>query len=105
MSEIVFVYITVGSEEDARDIAQTLVEEKLAACANIVPGVTSFFRWEGKVQESEEFVVIAKTAAARFEKLQKRVAKLHSYDTPCIVALPVEAGHKPFLSWISKELA
>lgn len=105
MSDIVFVYITAGSEEEARDIAQALVEEKLAACANIIPGVTSFFRWEDKVEESEEFVIIAKTAASGFENLKKRAVELHSYDTPCIVALPVAAGHKPFLDWISKEIA
>lgn len=97
---IFLIYITAGAEEEAREIAQTLVEEKLAACANIIPGVTSFFRWEGRVEESTEFVIIAKTPAAKFDALKKRVIELHSYDTPCIVAVPIEGGNEDFLEWV-----
>jgi periplasmic divalent cation tolerance protein len=99
------VYITTGSEEEARLVAGTLIGEKLAACANIYPGITSVYEWKGEVQHDQEVVVIAKTTEAGFESLRKRVCEVHSYECPCVVGVRVEQGHAPFLQWIEDEVA
>jgi periplasmic divalent cation tolerance protein len=98
-----FIYITVATPEDARKIAAAVVEERLAACANIIPGMTSVYRWQGKTEEGNETVLILKTRADLFPAVEKRVRELHGYSVPCIVALPVAAGHAPFLRWIEEE--
>ena len=103
MTSAVSVYITVPSRDMAERIARALVEEQLAACVNIVPGVRSLYRWKGRVETANEVVLIAKTRKASFDALEKRVKELHSYEVPCIVALPIEAGHQPYLDWIEKE--
>lgn len=90
--------------EEAKLISITLVKEKLAACANILPGMTSVFWWEGEVQEGNEVVIIAKTTAALFSELEQRVKELHSYDCPCIVSLAVEGGSQEFLDWIEESV-
>lgn len=98
-------YITTGSFEEARRIADTLIGERLAACANIYPPITSVFEWEGEVQHDEEVVLIAKTTKAGFERLRERVCEVHSYECPCVVGLRVEQGHQPFLQWIGEQVA
>jgi periplasmic divalent cation tolerance protein len=102
MSEFVSVYMTAASREEAEKIAQALVKENLAACANILAGVLSIFRWEGKIEHTTESVIIAKTTANKFDALQKRVKELHSYDCPCIVATPITAGNEAYLAWIKE---
>jgi periplasmic divalent cation tolerance protein len=103
MTDFVSVYVTAGSRDEAEKIARALVEEKLAACVNILPGVKSTYRWQGKIETTDEIVLIAKSRAALFPKLEKRVKELHSYECPCIVAWPVEAGHRPYLDWLTEE--
>lgn len=98
-----FVYITAGSRDEARNLAHTLVAERLVACANVLDGVTSFYWWEGAVQEGAEAVIIAKTCAKYVDKLIARVKSLHSYSCPCIVALPISAGNPDYLAWIEDE--
>lgn len=98
-----FVYITASSVEEAGKIGKALVEARLAACANVFGGVTSFYWWEGAVQEDAEAVLILKTRAELVEALTAKVKELHSYDTPCVVALPIEAGNPEFLAWIDAE--
>ena len=98
--ERVMVYITTPDLDVARRIARALVEERLAACANILPGMESFYRWEGAVLNDQEVVLIAKTRSALLVPLTKRVVALHPYEVPCVVALPVNQGHEPFLRWI-----
>ena len=102
--EAIFVYITVGSPEEAHRIGRTLVEERLAACANLIGGMTSIYRWQGVVEQAAETVVIAKTKSALFTRLAQRVRELHSYDCPCIVALPITAAHPPYLDWIGEQI-
>ncbi len=102
--EIQFVYITTDSLEEAQAIGSKLVKEHLAACVNIIDGMTSIFQWEGEIESAKETILIAKTIASRFEALTQRVTELHSYDVPCIVALPVEKGHPPFLKWIAESV-
>jgi periplasmic divalent cation tolerance protein len=103
MTSALFVYITASSMDEANRIADAVVGERLAACANILPGMTSIYRWKGKVERVEECVLILKTRAALFGQLEARVKALHSYDTPCIVALPVTAGNAGYLEWIQME--
>lgn len=103
MTEAVVVLVTVPTPERAAEIARALVEERLAACGNVVPGLRSIYRWEGKVQEDAEALLLLKTTRARFEALRERVLALHPYDVPEVVALPVEAGSAPYLAWIASE--
>lgn len=99
------VYITAGSREEAVRIGRALVEERLAACANVLDGMTSIYRWQGDICEDDETVLIAKTVAERVDALTARVKALHSYDCPCVVALPVGGGNAAFLDWIAEQTA
>jgi periplasmic divalent cation tolerance protein len=97
------VLVTTPTPERAAEIARALVEERLAACGNVVPGLRSIYRWEGRVQEDPEALLILKTTRARFEALRDRVLALHPYQVPEVIALPVEAGSAPYLAWIAAE--
>jgi periplasmic divalent cation tolerance protein len=105
MGEFVMAYITVGTDEEAETIAAAVVEEKLAACVNILGPVASIYRWKGEIEQAREIVLLAKTRAALFERLRDKVKALHSYETPCIVAYPVLDGFGPYLDWIRAETA
>ena len=96
-------YITAGSREEALRIARALVEERLAACANLIQGVTSIYRWEGAIQQDAEVALLAKTRSDLVPRLTERVVEMHSYDCPCVVALPIEGGNQAFLDWIAAE--
>ena len=98
-----FCYITAGSREEALAIGRALVEERLAACANILDGMTSIYHWRGAIEEAKEAVLIVKTRAALVEPLTERVRALHSYDCPCVVALPITDGNPAYLAWIEAE--
>ncbi len=100
-----FLYVTVGSTEEAASIARDLLDARLIACANIIDGATSLYRWEGRIEQEKEAVMIAKTREDLVEKVIDRVRELHSYDCPCIVALPIVDGNPAFLDWIDKETA
>lgn len=100
MDNILF-YITFSSASEAKNAAKSVIEEKLAACANILPKMTSIYEWEGKTEESEEVVLILKTKKGLEEQLITHIKDLHSYDCPCIVSLPIEGGNKDFLEWIN----
>ena len=97
-----FVYMTVGDKNEALRIGRVLVEERLAACANVLNGMTSVYSWKGEVHEDGEAVLIAKTKAALVGPLTDRVKELHSYDCPCIVSFPIEKGNPEYLDWIEK---
>ena len=101
--EAVFVYVTAPSAETAAAIARAVVEERLAACGNLIGGMRSIYRWQGAIVEAEETVLILKTRAALFEALAARIRALHPYDCPCIVALPLAAGTPDYLGWIFAE--
>lgn len=98
------VFITAGSPDQAAAIAQTLVEERLAACGNVVPGIRSIYRWQGAVHDDPEALLVVKTRADRFEELVRRVGELHSYDVPEIIALPLVAGSARYLAWLDEAL-
>ncbi len=99
----VFIYVTAPDMQTAERIADAVVSARLAACANILPGMQSIYHWQGKIEKAEEVVVIFKTPAAQFGAIEGRIKDLHPYETPCIVALPVSAGHGPYLRWIAAE--
>ncbi|MCL1985696.1 MAG: divalent-cation tolerance protein CutA [Betaproteobacteria bacterium] len=96
----IMVYVTAADADEARRIARALVEERLAACANILGRVESVYRWAGEVQSAEETAFLAKTTEDRFEALAARVRELHSYELPCVVAVPLVRGEAGFLDWI-----
>lgn len=103
--DLVFAYITAGSPEEAARIGRALVEERLAGCVNILPGMTSIYRWDGAIETATETVLIAKTRAGLFERLAARVRELHSYEVPCVVELPAGRGNPAYLDWLAAQTA
>ena len=104
VSERVVAFSTVGSGEDAERIARTLVERRLAACVNLVPGLVSIYRWKGAVERDEERLLIIKTRAERLEALRAALLELHPYELPELIALPIEGGHPPYLAWLDESV-
>lgn len=98
----ILVYVTCADAGQARAIARALVEERLAACANIVPGMTAIYRWQGAVEEGAEALLLLKTAAGRFDALAARARALHSYQCPCVLAVPIVAGDPAYLAWLAE---
>src|SRR6266853_7138 len=101
-SQYRIVLVTCGSIAEARRIGRNVVEKKLAACANIVSRVESIYRWKGKVERAREVLVIMKTTATRLRELEREVKRLHSYDVPEFIVLPIVGGSKEYLRWISE---
>lgn len=99
----VFVYVTCKNREEALQIGQSLVEARLAACANVIDGMESVYWWEGKVVTDKEAVLIMKTRSGLIKKLTKQVKELHSYSVPCVVGLPIEMGNHDYFKWIKQE--
>ena len=99
------IYITIEPAADAERIGRALVEERLAACVNIVDGMRSMYWWEGAVQQSGETILIAKTRADLVDRLTERVKELHPYDCPCVVSFAIDGGNEAFLDWIDAETA
>ncbi len=97
------IYITAASPDEALTIGRALVEARLAACANVFPGVTSVYWWEGSRHEDSEAALILKTRQDLVDQVVAKVKELHSYECPCVVALPIAGGNQDFLDWISKE--
>lgn len=101
MDKIV-VLIATRNEEEAVIISKILVEERLAACVNIMPSVRSVYRWKGKVTDDLECMMVVKTSAPNFQMLEARVLELHSYELPEIIALPIVSGYEPYLAWMEE---
>lgn len=97
------VLMTAPDRETAERVGTALVEARLAACANVVPGISSVYRWQGAVERAEEVLVVLKTRSERVEALVSRAAELHPYDVPELLALPVREGHGPYLDWVRSE--
>ncbi|MHC5209994.1 MAG: divalent-cation tolerance protein CutA [Planctomycetota bacterium] len=101
MSErCVTVYVTVPDASSAEALGRTVVDERLAACANVLPGLVSLYHWEGAVQREQEVALFLKTREALFDRLAARVSELHAYDVPCIVAWPIARGSPGYLDWV-----
>jgi periplasmic divalent cation tolerance protein len=105
VSDRVVALSTVGTAEDAERIARALVERRLAACVNVVPGVVSVYRWKGAVCRDEERLLVIKTRTGRLEALRRALVEIHPYEVPELVALPVEAGHAPYLDWLDESVS
>lgn len=103
MTDYVLVYVTAASREQAVSLGRALVEDRLAACANIIPAMTSLYWWEGAIQEDSEAVLVAKTRADLADAVVAKVRALHTYSVPCVVCLPIVAGNPAFLDWIGAE--
>ncbi len=101
MTEYIVIFVT-APENEAAELARTLVEERLVACVNIVPGLRSFYWWQGKIEDEPEVLCIMKTRRELFESLRDRVRELHSYEVEEIIALPILAGNLPYLDWIKE---
>jgi periplasmic divalent cation tolerance protein len=99
------VFCTVPNRKEADRLARTLVQEKLAACVNIIPGISSIYRWQGKIEKSAELLLVLKTSAKRYPRLEKRIRALHSYTVPEILALPVDRGNSDYLKWLYASLS
>jgi periplasmic divalent cation tolerance protein len=102
-TEFYLVLVTASSEAEATAIAQTVVQEKLAACVNLVP-VRSVYIWQDQLQQEPEWQLLIKTTRDRFSALQERVLTLHSYEVPEILAIPIEAGSPSYLAWIDTQV-
>lgn len=99
----IVVLITAPSEKEGMEISRTLVEERLAACVNVVGNLRSVFRWEGKIEVEPEVLLVAKSRESLFEELEKRVRELHPYSVPEVIALPIVMGAEAYLSWLEEE--
>jgi periplasmic divalent cation tolerance protein len=98
----IVVFITAPGEEEAAGIAKALVEEKLAACVNIIRGIRSIYRWEGRVEDEPEALMVVKSREGLFEKLSGRVRELHPYSVPEVIAVPITRGLKEYVDWIGE---
>jgi len=103
-TNFIVVFVTTESIEQARDIANILVKDKLAACVNIIQNVESIFTWKGKTDTTKESLLIIKTKKSCFKRLKLRVKALHSYQVPEIIAIPLIAGNREYLDWIEESV-
>jgi periplasmic divalent cation tolerance protein len=104
MSQACIVLTTAGSQEEARKIAHSLVERKFAACVNIVPQIESIYRWQGKVESANEWLLLIKTLDTNFSQVCDEIKKLHSYELPECVKLEISGGNQEYLRWIGENL-
>lgn len=104
MLQYIVVFVTTDSLSSAAKIGKILTRKRLVACANIIPGVKSVFRWEGKIQKSDEILLILKSKKNLFDRIVQEVRRLHPYQVPEIIALPIVSGNQSYLEWIEKEV-
>jgi len=104
MTDKIVVFSTASSSEEAEKIARALVNDRLAACVNVIPSVRSFYRWQGKIEDSPEFLLLIKSSRERFDVLRVALEKLHSYEVPEVIAMPVVDGARNYLNWMDGEL-
>jgi periplasmic divalent cation tolerance protein len=101
----IFVYVTTANQDEALRIGRTLVGERLAACANVIDGMQSIYRWNDEIREDSETVLILKSSADALAALTERVKALHSYECPCVSALPIVGGNDAYLDWIAGQVS
>jgi periplasmic divalent cation tolerance protein len=104
MTDKIVVFSTCASREEAEKLARLLVEQGLAACASIVPGVRSYYRWRGALETADEHLLVIKSVRRQFAALSAALERAHSYEVPEVLALPVVAGSAPYLAWIEASL-
>jgi periplasmic divalent cation tolerance protein len=101
--QVLVILVTTANQEEAIRIGKEMVNTKLAACANIIPGIQSIYRWEGKVVQEQEVLLILKSIKPRYRALEKVIKAMHTYEIPEIIALPVEVGLDRYIGWVSRE--
>jgi periplasmic divalent cation tolerance protein len=104
MTDKILVFTTAGSEKNAKNIAETLVKLRLAACVNILPRLTSIYRWEEKIETAEEWLLIIKTIRKNFTAVRDAIKELHTYELPECVSVPIEDGSEAYLKWIAESM-
>jgi len=104
MTDKIVILCTCSSAEEAEKLARSLVEARLAACVNVIPQIRSYYRWNGALESSEEYLLAIKSSVGLFETLRAHLAELHSYEVPEILALPVVAGAESYLNWLDANL-
>jgi periplasmic divalent cation tolerance protein len=101
-NEYIFIYVTIPDEIIAKDIGKGLIEKKIATCVNIMSKSQAFYMWEGRIEESHEYIMIIKTLDAKFTEIENFILTLHPHKCPCIIALSIIDGHQNFLNWIKE---
>ena len=104
MPETFVVFCACSGEVEANKLARALVEERFAACVNILPGLTSVYRWQGKLETASEHLLLVKTTREAFPALESRIRELHSYETPEVIAVPVTTGSDKYLTWVQEQV-
>ena len=104
MTDKIVVLSTCGSAEEAALIARALVEKKLAACVNVTPTVRSFYRWKGAIEDEQESLLVIKSSRGLFDQLRAEIERLHSYEVPEVIAVPIVDGSEGYLEWLEREL-
>jgi periplasmic divalent cation tolerance protein len=104
MTDYYWVYCTTATKDQALEIGRILVSERLAACINVLPEMISCYHWNDQMMEDTEAVLIAKTTAEQVENLTRRIKELHSYEVPCVLAIPIASGNEDFLVWVKKSV-
>ena len=104
MTDKIVVLSTCDSEEQAERVARALVEQRLAACVNILPGVRSIYRWKGQVEDASEWLLVMKSRRGLMDQLRAAISKIHTYEIPELLALPVVEGAENYLAWLDREL-
>ena len=104
MTEKIVVFSTCGSEDEAVKVGRALVEARVAACVNIVPKIRSIYRWKGEVQDDSEWLLVIKSSRSLFDRLKAELRKVHSYEVPELLAIPVVDGSPEYLDWLNREL-
>jgi periplasmic divalent cation tolerance protein len=105
MTDKIVVLSTCASAEEAQRVARALVEKRLAACVNVIPGIRSVYRWKDAIEDEEEVLLVIKTSRALLEELRNEIERLHSYEVPEVIALSVVDGSERYLTWMDRELA
>jgi len=103
VKDFIIILVTASSEEEAKKIAQVLVEKRLAACVNLIKDIRSIFRWKGKLSDEKEILLVIKTRKKLYKNVEEEVISLHSYEVPEIIALPIILGSKDYLYWVDSE--
>jgi periplasmic divalent cation tolerance protein len=104
MTDVVIIFCTCGTHDEALTIANSLIEARLAACVNVLPAVQSIYRWQGKIETAHEVLLIIKTTQEHFTAVQDHITQLHTYDTPEIVAIPVIDGSDEYVAWLRDQV-
>jgi periplasmic divalent cation tolerance protein len=103
VTDALLVFTTLPSADKAAELAKLLVQERLVACANLLPAIRSIYRWQGEMHDENEVLVLLKTRAEHLERLKLRILEVHPYEVPEVLAIPVESGYQPYLDWLAGE--